>query len=222
MWACAALALLAISTRPSIGSHVFAEIHPGRIVEKALGVFRASGRFIWPLTYLLMAWSIARVARLPRGAWLVALALVLQIADLNGKFKEFRGRFRLGPPQLAQPVSSPLWASILGRCPNLAMVSAAHPGAGWVGPALAAGVAGARFYPAPTARYSTEAEVQRLAGVQKLLADNVWRTDTVYLLAAPMPTGVTVKAIAERLPAGMSHEQADGLDLVFAESCRRG
>ena len=37
-----------------------------------------------------------------------------------------------------------------------------------------------------------------------------------------MPTGVTVKAIADRLPAGMSHEQADGLDLVFAESCRRG
>ncbi|MDP3760614.1 MAG: DUF6311 domain-containing protein [Ramlibacter sp.] len=222
VWACVVLALLAISTRPSIGSHVVAEIHPGRIVERALGVFRASGRFIWPLTYLLMAWAIARVGRLPRGAWLVALGLAVQIADLNGKFKEFRGRFRHGPPQLAQPVGSPLWASVLARCPNLAMVSGVHPGAGWVGPALAAGVAGARFYPAPTARYSPEAEAQRLAAVRKLIAANAWQADTVYLLAAPMPEGVTVKAIAEGLPPGMSHERADGLDLVFAERCRRG
>ena len=221
VWACLALALVAISIRPSIGSHVIAEIHPGRIVEKALGVFRASGRFIWPLTYLLMAWAIARVDRLPRGAWLVALGLAVQIADLNGKFKEFRGRFRHGPPQLAQPVVSPLWASVLARCPNLAMVSGVHPGAGWVGPALAAGVAGARFYPAPTARYSPEAETQRFAAVQKLIADNAWRPDTVYLLAAPMPPGVTVQAITDRLPPGMKHEQADGLDLVFAASCQR-
>lgn len=222
VWACVALALLAISTRPAIGSHIVAEIHLGQTAERALGVFRASGRFIWPLTYLLMAWAIARVSRLPRGSWLVALALAVQVADLNGKFKEFRGRFRHGPPQLAQPVTSPLWASVLRHCPNLAMVSGVHPGAGWVGPALAAGVAGARFYPAPTARYSSEAEALRLANVQKLLADNAWRHDTVYLLAAPLPPGVTVKALAERLPPGMHYEQADGLDLVFAESCRRG
>jgi len=218
--ACVALALLAISARPSIGAHVIAEIPLSPRVQRALGVFRASGRFIWPLTYLLMAWAIARVWRMPRGVWVLALGLVLQIADLNGKFKEFRGRFRYGPPQLAQPVSSPLWASLLARCPNLAMASGAHPGFGWVGAALAAGLAKAHFYPAPTARYSPEAEAQRLAGVQELLKGESWRRDTVYLLALPMPPNVTVKSVVERLPAGMAHEQADGLDLVFAESCR--
>jgi hypothetical protein len=222
LWACGALALLAITTRPAIGSHLIAEIHLGRVAEAALGVFRASGRFLWPLTYLLMAWAIARVARLPGGTWLVALALAVQIADLNGKFKEFRGRFRYGPPQLAQPVTSPLWAPLLGRCPNLAMVSGVHPGFGWVGTALAAGKAHARFYPAPTARYSAEAETQRLAAVQRLLTSNAWQPNTVYLLALPMPPGVTVKAIIEALPGGMSHEQLDGLDIVFSESCRQG
>jgi hypothetical protein len=159
------------------------------------------------------------VSRLPGGTWLVALGLAVQIADLNGKFKEFRGRFRYGPPQIAQPVTSPLWESLLDRCPNLAMVSGAHPGHGWVGTALAAGTTGARFFPAPTARYSPEAEIQRLAEVQKLLATNSWRHDTVYLLALPMPPGTTVEATIARLPAGMSHAQLDGLDIVFATSC---
>ena len=175
-------------------------------MQRALGVFRASGRFIWPLTYLLMAWAVARVWRLPRGTWLLALVLGLQIADLNGKFKEFRGRFRFGPPQLAHTVSSPLWASVLARCPNLALISGVHPGAFWVGPAIAAGLAQARFYPAPTARYSPEAEVQRLASVQQLLKDNAWRPDTVYLLAAPLPPDVTLKAITQRLPPVMVHQ----------------
>jgi hypothetical protein len=219
--ACGALALLAITTRPTIGSHVIAEIDLGDTVETALGVFRASGRFLWPLTYLLMAWTIARVCRLPGGTWLVALGLAVQIADLNGKFKEFRGRFRYGPPQLAQPVTSPLWKSLLVRCPNLAMVSGAHPGHGWVGTALAAGTTGARFFPAPTARYSPAAETQRLADVQKLLTTHSWRHDTVYLLALPMPPGITVEATVARLPVGMSHARLDGLDIVFASSCRQ-
>jgi len=220
--ACGVLALLAISARPSFGAHILTELTPGETTRKALGVFRASGRFIWPLTYLLMAWAIARVCRLKLGAWLLLLGLVLQIADLNGKFKEFRGRFRFGPPQLAQAVVSPLWSNVLGRCPNLEMVSAAHPGFGWVGAGLAAGLAGARFYPAPTARFSPEAEAQRLAAVQRLLKDNRWQSDTVYLLAAPLPPDISVKAVAERLPPGMRHERADGLDLVFAQRCRGG
>jgi hypothetical protein len=58
--ACGALALLAITTRPTIGSQVIADIDLGDTVETALGVFRASGRFLWPLTYLLMAWAIGR------------------------------------------------------------------------------------------------------------------------------------------------------------------
>ena len=220
--ACVALALLAVSARPSFGAHILTELQLGESTRQALGVFRASGRFIWPLTYLLMAWAIARVCRLRGGAWLLLLLLVLQISDLNGKFKEFRGRFRFGPPQLAQAVVSPLWPALLARCPNLEMVSAAHPGFGWVGAGLAAGLAGARFYPAPTARFSPEAEAQRLASVQRLLKDNAWRPGTVYLLAAPLPAGVDVNAVAGRLPAGMRHERADGLDLVFSERCRGG
>lgn len=221
---CVFLALWAISARPSIGAHVIAEIPLHSVLQRALGVFRASGRFIWPLTYLLMAWAIVRLCRLPRGAGLLilSLGLALQVSDLHGKFKEFRGRFRLGPPQLSQAVASPIWATVLGRCPNMEMVSAAHPGAGWVGPALAAGLAGARFYPAPTARFSPEAEAQRLAGVERLFKENTWRQDTVYLLAAPFPPGITVQGIAKALPPGMTYIQIDGLDLAFPERCRRG
>ena len=124
--------------------------------------------------------------------------------------------------QLSQPVSSPLWAEILHRCPNLQMVSAAHPGWGWISTGLAAGLAGARFYPAPTARFSPEAEAQRQAGVQRLFNENAWRPDTVYLLALPLPPGVTAQTIAERLPSGMTHQQADGFDVVFSGRCRGG
>jgi hypothetical protein len=99
------------------------------------------------------------------------------------------------------------------------MVSAKHPGEGWVGPAIAAGESGALFTPAPTARYSQQLEVQRLAHVEALLRTGSWRRDAIYLLAPPLPPGDTVAGIATTLPTGMRHMKIGASDIVFDAHC---
>ena len=214
-----ALALLSLSARPTLGGDVLADIPLGETGEELLGVFRASGRFIWPLTYLVMAWAIANVGRLRWGVALLVALLLVQEADLLYKLKEFRLRFREGPPPIEQAVSRPEWSEALSRCPNLELVSEAQSARKWAAPALAAGLAGARFYPAPTARYSPQAAAARQAAVKQLLTENGWRGDTVYLLIEPLPGGASIESIAADLPPTLRYVRADGYDLAVPVAC---
>lgn len=222
-WAAAVLAALvfalwSFSARPTFGSFVIADIPLGSLGERLVGVFRASGRFIWPATYLAMAWALATVGRLRWGMALVVAVLLVQQADLFYKYKEFRIRFRTGPPHIEQPAADPVWQRALARCPRLELVSGAQPGK-WVSAALAAGRAGASFYPAPTARYSPEAAAARQEAVKKLLSGSGWRDDVVYVLVQPLPDGASVEKIAAVLPPNVRHLRADGYDLAVPDAC---
>jgi hypothetical protein len=211
------LALLALSAKPSLGPWFVANIPLGERGYRLMSVFRASGRFIWPLTYLVMAVVLCRVARLPRGSTLIGIALLLQISDLLPKFKEFRTRFRDGPPALDTLVVDPAWQQALARCPRLELVST-HTG-GSVGPAVAAGIAGATFSPAHTARPSPEAEQARQEATAARLAGNQWRADSVYLLMPPLPGAIPIGQILSRLPPHMVHRRLDGRDVVLPAAC---
>lgn len=215
--ATALLAMLALSAKPSLGPWFLFEV---RLSERAYGlmsVFRASGRFIWPLTYLVMALAIAAVARRRWGAALVVAALVLQVSDLQPKLREFHTRFRVGPPALDTLVTDPLWALALARCPRVEIVST-HL-AGSVGPAVAAGIAGATFSPAHVARPSPEAEERRMLEVGRRLKANEWRRDTVYVLADPLPGGLTVEQVVRSLPTDLRHQWPDKRHVVVAAGC---
>ena len=55
-------------------------------LKKLFGVFRAAGRFAWPLWYLLFAFAIAKVARDKNFALrtiIITIAILLQIYDLG-------------------------------------------------------------------------------------------------------------------------------------------
>lgn len=216
---CVAMFLFALSTRPTVGGITLAHLPVPAALERALGAYRAGGRFVWPLTFLLMAWAIHRAGSLRAGAGLLALAFVFQGADLAGKTHEFRTRFRQSPPDIGTAATAAQWQSLLAHCPVIEMVSAKHPGDGWVGPAIAAGEAGALFRPAPTARYSQQLEVERLAHVDELLRTGSWLRDRIYLLAPPLPPGSTAAGIAAALPAGMRSAKLGTSDIVFDAHC---
>ena len=138
--------------------------------------------------------------------------------QLSGKLQEFRKRFRQPSAERA-PADVARWRALLARCPRLEMLSAQHPGEGWVRPAIAAGEAGALFTPAPTVRYSQKLEVERVAHVESVLRSGAWQRDTIYLLAPPMPAGFTVASLASSLPVGMQHLKLGPSDLVFDARC---
>jgi hypothetical protein len=89
----------------------------------------------------------------------------------------------------------------------------------WAAPALAAALAGARLSPAPTARLSGEMHAQLHSAMEQLLSTGAWRSDTLYLLAAPLPAGRTVDAVVRTLPPGLRHLRLDGHDVVVSETC---
>lgn len=221
------LALWAWSLRPTIGARVLADIPASGALESFLGTFRASGRFIWPLTYLAMAWAFTRVLRAPaQGAarwrrWavaLVVLALVLQWADMRGKLREFRTRLRIGPPGIEQPMDISTWRPILTRCPRLHIVSEALPPEGWIGPTLAAALSGAQVDPAPTARRSQQTEQAHRDAARQLVATQGWRADTVYLLAQPLP-GASIDAVLSGLPPTHVARRLQDRTLVVPQAC---
>jgi hypothetical protein len=78
--------LFALSNKVYLGSHLLFDLPlPDRLVH-ALGTFRSSGRFFWPVGYALIAFGILRVLRAfrPGVAFVVlSVACLLQLADVR-------------------------------------------------------------------------------------------------------------------------------------------
>lgn len=217
--ACLGMLLVAVSTRVTLGPHTLFALPVPQAMAHALGAYRAGGRFVWPLTYLLVAWAISRGASVRGGNWIIAAALLLQCADLSGKLREFHTRFHQPAPALG--LDSPVWNTLLANCPRVQMVSQIHPGGGWLAPAIAAGQRGVLFTPAPTSRYSIQNDKLREAGVHALLEKQAWKPGIVYLLAPPMPPGMTPESVVASLPAGVRFLKVGESRLVFGEACMK-
>lgn len=209
---CAVLALLAVSARPALGTRILLEVPLPSPVQWLLGMFRASGRFIWPLTFLLMAWALARVARLLGGTGWLALGLLIQSYDLSAKLSELRDRFRVGPPGIAAVPTAPVWADALSACPRMQLLFWPGGGEAWITPALAAARSRSHLSPAPAARPSAQAEAQARADIDAYRAGRGWREDTLYVL----PQGALA---AVRAAPGFGQLDADGYVLFGAPRC---
>lgn len=211
--ACVILALFAVSTRPTLGQHVLARLALPPALESLVGLFRASGRFVWPLTYLLMAWAIARVGRLPGGVAWLSLALFLQLYDISGKLSELRDRFQHGPPGIAAAPTASLWGEILALCPRVELLFWPADDGRWITPSLAAARAGAPVTPLPLARPQSQVERRQRQALLARQAGNGWRQDTLYV--APQSPGQT----SQPTPVGYEAHPADGFLLFAAPQC---
>ncbi len=73
------LSCIALSNRIYVGHRLLLDVEP---VPSVLQLFRSSGRFFWPVTYVTMIASTALVARWRRvGTFAVVVAAVMQFAD---------------------------------------------------------------------------------------------------------------------------------------------
>ena len=87
---------------------------PG-FVRKVWGVFRASGRFIWPLFYLLVFAAVTGTARLlgrRAGALLLAVCLAVQCFDL---YPFMSSRFVPGDRVYTSPLEESKWTELVEK-----------------------------------------------------------------------------------------------------------
>ncbi|MCB9385664.1 MAG: hypothetical protein H6509_13700 [Bryobacterales bacterium] len=114
---CAVLLWLALGLSLTMADQTWASWHYPAPVEKALGAFRGSGRFLWPAHLMLTAAVVVLAAALParRATALLALAVTVQAVDL---FPLWQYRRELYSPDSSlewrEPLRSPIWRE-LGR-----------------------------------------------------------------------------------------------------------
>lgn len=89
------LALFAASPVGTFNSVILYDVKLPESLVKLFSIFRATGRFIWPVMYTCTIWACIFVIRNFRSLKCVVLiiALVLQISDFSGTIKEKRDYF---------------------------------------------------------------------------------------------------------------------------------
>ncbi|MCF8237915.1 MAG: DUF6311 domain-containing protein [Saprospiraceae bacterium] len=109
-WALIGLSVFALSHQWTIGSIYLFKWH---FSDHFTGMFRSSGRFIWPAAYALLILILIGIDRLPATQRvkhiLILLALFIQVTDLQSLWKR---NDRMGASMLSY-VEAPQWDSIL-------------------------------------------------------------------------------------------------------------
>lgn len=114
------LALYAVTHRIHFGTQLIASWPLPAILQDMASVFQASGRFFWPLGYLLTFAALAGLLR-HRQAWAglaVVLAVAAQLYDTHGRRTEFRARVAIPGGDLQ---ASPAWRDALAGIDHVAM-----------------------------------------------------------------------------------------------------
>lgn len=119
--ACGLMAIYALSSDVQFAGHPVASVPlPGRAAALA-GVFRASGRFIWPLHYLALTcgiWGVVRAARASRPAIGTAILVLLVLAQMA----DFRMKTSWSWPKPFREASVSAFSTASARYRHLALV----------------------------------------------------------------------------------------------------
>ena len=128
------LSLFALSNRIAFGSHEVFAYNVPRAAGLAVGIFRVSGRFFWPVYYLiyLLAFYVmfARVRRSAALALCSVMCLV-QVADTVDAWKAFALQFT-HPPTWVSPMVSPAWREIATRYRKILLVLPQNAPEDWI------------------------------------------------------------------------------------------
>lgn len=112
------LVFLLVATEPefSIGEFKVLTLHFPEKVENILAIFRANGRFMWPVMYLIMVFGLKYAHRYWRkaGFIIIMLCLILQIFDLSFYIKR-KGEYVDVLSQMPPALADEFWDKVNDR-----------------------------------------------------------------------------------------------------------
>jgi hypothetical protein len=177
------------------------------------GVARASGRMFWPVSYCILLASVVLVARVGGTSFagiLIAILLVVQIADTRAGWSQFRQKFATVASGWNSPLKSPLWQAAAPRYKKVRRLVPGNGHAGWKEISYYAalnGMATDAVYMARVDRNRVQALVAR---TNKDIEAGTLETDSLYVVDADV-----VDRLRPHVGAGDLLTQADGY-WVFA------
>jgi hypothetical protein len=122
---CFALTFYAVSNVVTLGSLTL--VHYPNIYGSLAETFRASGRFFWPVWYLILFGILQLLAQKATGRTALAMlmcVIIIQAYDLSGMFHGFHTKFHSGK-QWETPLKSANWDVLIK---NYARISISSPG----------------------------------------------------------------------------------------------
>lgn len=116
----AGFVVYALSSQVKFGTTVLLDYKPGPVIDWLGNVFRYSGRFFWPVWYLLAYFLIKTAAKsFPRFAFvLLPFLLAVQIWDLSLTYKAKSDFIRISYP-ISEPFKSEEWARLDKQYKNI-------------------------------------------------------------------------------------------------------
>jgi hypothetical protein len=186
---CLICALYAVSPRMTLGAATVIDV-TNPLLDR-LAFFRATGRFFWPMTYLLITGSIALVVARFRHRTAFALLLVavtLQVADQRNAHAERRmtsrsDAFHTWPRQLL----SPAWGELLAHYDHIVIVPATQCGGAPIAHeelAYLAGLHGLTVNSGLGARWDESKRRRYCGSLEVAVAKGTIDDRSVYLLSA--------------------------------------
>jgi hypothetical protein len=221
----AAMAIFAASSTVTFGPRVVAQIAMPQVFSEVAGIFRASGRFIWPLTYFVLVFVIVVAGRQRHGSIILAAALIIQGIDLGPKLYELKVRFNQGSPIVARPATAEDWSELFRACPRLVIIGDLSQSQQWAGVAIQAAALGVTIDGAAVARPQKSEVESRERRLMQVIKAGEWQMDTVYLLVSGgTELGRAVETWArspQRFGSPVMRDQIiDGYHVVHSQSCK--
>ena len=151
-------------------------------------LFRATGRFIWPLYYAAFVGAVYLVVRhfSPRLLFpLLAAVVLVQGVDTQQGWKQESAYLHVRGPGHQTAFTSPFWSEAAARYDNVRMAPHSNAGAGYLdiaGMARREGLYTDAVYLARVRSTSTEAAAAR---IEHGVATGEWPQDTLFVLVDP-------------------------------------
>jgi hypothetical protein len=177
------LTVFAISPRVAFGPHELFSYSLPELVKPAVNAFRVSGRFVWPLYYLIFLGVLYVVfSRLPRRAALAVClaALMLQLADSTEGWRQLKTKLAKAPVWTS-PMRSPAWEQLAKRYDKLLLISPNSAPVSWMAAANFAGRHGMSVNTGYFARMRSSTVDAINAGYISVVERSDYRADSLYL-----------------------------------------
>ena len=179
------LTIFSFSNHVAIGSFEFGYSLPPQVISIA-NIFRASGRMFWPIYYVVIFAIIFLIVRAhtPRtAAYLLGVALLIQVFDTHSGWSDVRKKFMVKPAsEWATPFVDPFWKNAASRYQRVRWIVPQNLSPHWLSVSAFAGLHHLPTDAAYLGRMSMKQWRQADEKATLALASGKYDPDSLYLM----------------------------------------
>ena len=197
-----AMALFALSTNVGIGNRELFSYGIPNFLAPLFETFRSSGRFTWPLVYLLLLEGVRGLCitfqgRLPKRvlATVFASLLFIQLIDMALATTEIRERF--SQPGFTASLTDPKWNELAKQYDHLVAVPPLNNDPGWFELALLANKWGMTSDAAYYGRIDGNRLVDESARLQRVIDEQLFDPNTLYVITNYPPNPASPRLVEQ-------------------------